>query len=399
VPQTHTINVLGELSPKQFLEQYWQKQPLLIRNAIPKFQTPISPDELAGLACEPEVESRIVLQHTKAKARIPWELRHGPFSETSFSKLPQTHWTLLVQECNKHVPELAMLLENFKFIPGWRVDDVMVSYAAPDGSVGPHVDQYDVFLLQGLGQRLWQINTQAEHGAWLPDTELRILQQFESQQQWLLEPGDMLYLPPGVAHYGIAQGECMTLSIGFRAPSHYDLLSAFAEDVFADISDPFAIPRYQDPQLSLQTHSGEITAQSLAVVSDILQSYSRDNNTIGRWFGRYITQSVQPAALQPAEPAYSVQSLQQALQQHPQVVRSELTRYAFISQTPQITYLYLDGNEYPLTGESQTLAALVCDQRVIDGQQLQQLMQHDAARKVLLELFNQGYLEFDANYY
>ncbi len=142
------MQLLGGLSAEEFLQQYWQKKPLLIRQAIPDYSTPLSPDELAGLACEQEVESRLILEKD---ADTPWQLEHGPFTETRFSQLPATHWTLLIQKVNQLLPQLAELLDQFNFIPNWRIDDVMVSYAPEAGSVGPHVDQYDVFLLQGLG--------------------------------------------------------------------------------------------------------------------------------------------------------------------------------------------------------------------------------------------------------
>jgi len=396
VTEPLTINVLGKYNYSEFLTEYWQKQPLLIKNAIPGFQCPITGDELAGLACEYDVESRLVLEHIIPNQASRWELRHGPFDESAFSQLPASHWTLLVQECNKHVPALAVLLERFRFIPDWRVDDVMVSYAAPNGSVGPHIDQYDVFLLQGAGQRQWQIDCrkQAETN-WLPDSELRILQEFNSEQQWLLEPGDMLYLPPGVAHYGVAQGECMTLSIGFRAPSHYDLLSAFAEDQFADISDPFLIPRYQDPDLTLQQHSGEITSQAMQNIIEILQSYTREPRDIKSWFGRYITQSSQHTDQQPPDPPYDAMSLQSALQQHAAVTRSEFARYAFITHNAKRASLFIDGKEYLLTQQLQELAPLICDRRCFDSQLLMSYLSIENGRALLLEWFNLGYLYFN----
>ena len=168
--------VLGELSPAQFLAEYWQKQPLLVRGAWPGFQDPLTPEELAGLACEEGVESRLVLEQGGEK---PWEVRHGPFVDDDFLKLPDSHWTLLVQDVEKHIADLAALLEPFRFIPDWRIDDLMISYAPPAGTVGPHVDDYDVFLLQGQGRRRWQISRRpVEPDNCLPDTELRILREF-----------------------------------------------------------------------------------------------------------------------------------------------------------------------------------------------------------------------------
>jgi 50S ribosomal protein L16 3-hydroxylase len=252
---------LGNLTADEFLRDYWQKQPLLIRNAFENFKSPLTPDELAGLACEEEVESRIILEKDGDK---PWQCRYGPFQEQEFEKLPATHWTLLVQECNKHHQDIALLLERFNFIPNWRIDDVMVSYAPQHGSVGPHIDQYDVFLLQGLGRRRWQINAQAVHeNDFIPDLDLRILKHFTPDEEWILQPGDMLYLPPGVAHYGVALEECITLSVGLRAPSYADLIGSFIEYQLSHLDSDLFAPRYSDPELKRQQHPGEISNEIL----------------------------------------------------------------------------------------------------------------------------------------
>ncbi|MGD8568394.1 MAG: cupin domain-containing protein [Gammaproteobacteria bacterium] len=397
-----TFPVLGRISAEQFLRDYWQKQPLLIRDAIPGYTTPVSPDELAGLACEAEIESRIVLEHKNSEQVLPWELRHGPFDEESFAGLPASHWTLLVQECNKYVPELALLLDQFNFIPGWRVDDVMVSYAVPGGSVGPHVDQYDVFLLQGLGQRRWQIDPQTTAGHqpgeipdFLPNAELRILRQFEAQQEWVLNPGDILYLPPGVAHHGVALDECMTMSVGFRAPSHYDLLTAFADDRFARVTDPFRIARYTDPDLSLQENSGQISDQALQRVVEIIQSYTREPQTIRRWFGQFITEPKHEFETLVPQTTYTPTRLQAALQSHDVVHRSESAKYAFIAQSPETTYLYVNSVEFTLSHDQQALAPLVCNRRQISSQRLLPFMNTDNTGDIVTRLFNEGYLFFD----
>ena len=229
------MQLLGGLSAEEFLQQYWQKKPLLIRQAIPGYSAPLSPDELAGLACEQEVESRLILEKD---ANAPWRLELGPFTESRFSQLPATHWTLLIQKANQLLPQLAELLDQFNFIPNWRVDDVMVSYAPTFGSVGPHLDQYDVFLLQGLGTRRWQISTQdCSQTPLLENTELRILREFTPEQDWLLEPGDMLYLPPRFPHHGVAIDPSITLSIGFRAPGRRDMIGALAHHLGDALGD------------------------------------------------------------------------------------------------------------------------------------------------------------------
>jgi 50S ribosomal protein L16 3-hydroxylase len=213
---------LGALSPEQFLTEYWQRKPLLVRNAFPGFTPPIDGDDLAGLACEPLAEARVV---SGSLAGAAWTLRHGPFEEQEFAGLGERDWTLLVQDVEKHYPPLAELLDAFAFLPSWRLDDIMISFAAPGGSVGPHVDQYDVFLLQADGHRRWQIATDFDPAP-AADLPLDMLANFRAQQEWLLGPGDMLYLPPGVAHHGVAEDACLTYSIGLRAPSAADLLLA-----------------------------------------------------------------------------------------------------------------------------------------------------------------------------
>lgn len=201
------LQLLGGLTAREFLRDYWQRNPLLIRQAIPDFETPLSPDELAGLALEEEVESRIIAPGEQG----PWQLRQGPFKEEDFSTLPEREWTLLVQAVDQFVPEVAELVEPFKFLPSWRIDDVMISYAAPGGGVGPHYDNYDVFLLQGYGRRRWKIGQRCTSESPLQDNpDIKILAEFEQTDEWVLEPGDMLYLPPQLAHDGIAEDECMT---------------------------------------------------------------------------------------------------------------------------------------------------------------------------------------------
>lgn len=390
--QLDNISVLGEISKQDFLSQYWQKKPLLIRNAIPNYQSPIMPDELAGLACHEEVESRIVLEKDRL---APWTVLHGPFYESDFKTLPETHWTLLVQECNTHIPEFAMLLDQFNFIPNWRVDDIMVSYAVKEGSVGPHIDQYDVFLLQAMGTRRWQINAAIDtHADFLEDTELRILKNFESEQEWILEPGDMLYLPPGVAHYGVALNECMTVSVGFRAPDYYSLLSAFIDAQYASVNDAFSLPRYEDPDLTLQDSCGEISQQSLQKIIDILQNSANKPEQIKNWFGRYITEpknSIDPVV--PDVP-YTDESLLDACNFQQEIVRLEDARFAYIHRDKDTIQLFVNGEEFLLERSQMLLAPIICDHRIIPVNDIEEAIKIPEVCKVLVALFNRGYLYF-----
>jgi len=240
-----------------FLAQYWQRKPLLIRNAIAGFETPLPADELAGLALEEDIESRIIEYRDNQ-----WRLDHGPFTGKDFHR--DTPWTLLVQAVDHVIPAVAELRKLVDFLPQWRVDDVMVSYAVDGGSVGPHYDNYDVFLLQGEGERRWRLGQYCDAGSpLLAHPELRILSEFNCTREYLLGPGDILYVPPGLAHWGVAQGECTTFSIGFRAPRVNDMVSRWA-DCLLEHLDPELF--YSDSHIEPVTRAGEIRPQDLARV-------------------------------------------------------------------------------------------------------------------------------------
>jgi 50S ribosomal protein L16 3-hydroxylase len=253
------------MTPARFLRDYWQKRPLLIRGAFPGFVAPLAPEDLAGLACEEMALSRLV-RHDRANDR--WSVRQGPFAEAEFPALPREDWTLLVQDVDKWDPDVAALLPFFDFLPRWRIDDVMVSFAAPGGSVGAHVDQYDVFLLQGLGRRRWQIDARpAPDTRFRDDVELRLLRHFEPSHDWILAPGDMLYLPPGVPHHGVALDACLTFSVGMRAPARGEMLVDFAEFLAEQLPDS---ARYADPDLAPVKDSGQIDEAAMRRVAEAL---------------------------------------------------------------------------------------------------------------------------------
>lgn len=344
---------LGDLTPEQFLRDYWQKRPLLIRQAIPDFESPITPDELAGLACETGVESRLILERD---GKTPWEVRHGPFPERVFAELPETHWTLLVQEVNRHVPEIADLMDRFNFVPAWRVDDLMISYAAPEGSVGPHLDSYDVFLLQAYGQRRWQISNDC--GDFVPDLALRILQQFTPEQTWVLAAGDMLYLPPNIAHHGVAVDECMTFSIGFLAPSHRELVGDYVQLVTDQQFDEQA--RYADPDLTLPEQVGEITPDALAKIREVIRQLPLTDTAIDQWFGRFITESRAGNSYERPEVPYTLETWWQDFADYGFLRRA--ARAAYITQA-QGALLFIEGQLFELTADLAFAAPLLTGQR------------------------------------
>jgi 50S ribosomal protein L16 3-hydroxylase len=217
------------LDVERFLYEYWQKKPVFLPRAIPSFDSPLDPDEVAGLACEPGIESRIVMENSDP----PWTLENGPFEPERFGRLPQTGWSLLVQDVDKHVPESNRVRAGFRFLPDWRFDDLMVSFAPPGGSVGPHVDAYDVFLVQGLGRRRWHVDPSPRSRRRIPGTPLDLLADFQAVHEWVAEPGDVLYLPPGAAHHGVALDHCITWSVGFRSPLAADVIAALADTATA----------------------------------------------------------------------------------------------------------------------------------------------------------------------
>lgn len=301
-PRAHRT-LLGGITPRQFLREYWQKKPLLIRNAVAGFSGVLSAEELAGLACEEDTQSRLISQ-PKGK----WRLEHGPFDEARFAKLSGKDWTLLVQGVNQHLPAAAELLQRFDFIPQARLDDLMVSYAPDGGGVGPHFDSYDVFLLQGQGKRLWRVSEQQDLTL-VQGAELKILKNFHTEQEWLLEPGDMLYLPPQIAHWGIAVGDCMTYSIGFRAPSTQELASHF----LTFIQDKLDLPgMYADPDLKLQRHPAKITGSMLKQVAKSIKKIKWDDADVAEFLGRYLTEP-KPDVVFDQPRAMSIAKFQQQL--------------------------------------------------------------------------------------
>lgn len=341
-----------------FLREHWQRQPLLLKNPWREWLNPLAPDELAGLACEDEVESRLVLH-----ARNAWKLERGPFPESRFGKLPKGHWTLLVQAVDQWVPEVAELLEPFRFLPDWRIDDVMVSYAADQGSVGPHFDQYDVFLIQGLGRRRWQVGDLCDaHTPLLPHPDLRLLAAFEPRQEWVLEPGDILYLPPGFAHWGVAEGDdCMTYSVGFRAPSRAELISHFCDHLLADLDDD---DRYRDGALVPAANPGEIDAQALARLRELALARLDDPTAFADWFGGYATARKYPEQQQPPARAISAAQLARKLDQGKQLVAAPGARLAF-RRDGDTVILFADGAALPCADTDAELATALCAGRVV----------------------------------
>jgi 50S ribosomal protein L16 3-hydroxylase len=268
------------LDPAAFMKRHWQREPLLLRGALPRFADPLSPREVLALAASPDASSRLV----RRRGSI-WSLEHGPFPASRFKQLPRRDWTVLIQDTNHFSRRADELLACFDFIPHARVDDVMASYAVPGGSVGPHVDSYDVFLLQGHGRRRWQISGQKDH-SFVPGLDLKILQRFVPESEWILDAGDMLYLPPGIAHHGVAESECLTWSIGFRAPTDAELVAGFL-DFLHERLEPSG--QYQDPGEAPARHAGEIPARMIEHAARAMRAIRWTPADLQEYAGRFLS--------------------------------------------------------------------------------------------------------------
>ncbi len=381
--------LLGGLSHEEFLHEYWQKKPLLVRGAFPSFESPISPEDLAGLALEEEAESRIIIERGGSK---PWELRHGPFEEEDFAALPETHWTLLVQEVDQWVPDIADLLEHFRFLPRWRIDDVMVSYAPDGGNVGAHIDNYDVFLLQAAGKREWRIASQPVHQEELVSgLDVRVLANFEADQTWILEPGDMLYLPPRIPHHGIAVGECMTFSIGFRAPSHAEVIATI---LGAALDEADIETLYADPDMEPAEHPALIGPDAVVRIRRILDSQLTDAKLL-RWFGELVTEPKRGEFVIPADEKWSVEALREAVVSGAALDRVDPNRFAFAPLDDGSALLFAHGEAIEVDRQIAQVAPLISGDDPLDAHTLADFLQDEAFAKLLARLVNDGHLIID----
>jgi len=372
------------MSPARFLRDYWQKRPLLIRGAFPGFVSPITPDDLAGLSCEEGTLGRLIQYD---RQRDHWQVQSGPFAESAFSGLGKHDWTLLVQDVDKWDADIRALLAHFTFLPRWRLDDIMVSFAAPGGSVGAHVDQYDVFLLQAHGERRWLIDAgQSPPLDFRIDTELKLLREFHPTHDWVLAPGDMLYLPPNVPHHGIAETPCLTFSFGMRAPSVAELMGDWVDSMIAEADENL---RYTDPDLTPPRDISEIDASAITRVLTALNTLRmNDPDRLGDWFGRFITtyrSSGTPAADPDLLPWDAVQEYLEhktaSLHRHP------MARMAW-RRAARGARLYVSGQEYPLPIKD---ARLIANAEQLDQQALSTLSPQ--GRCTVQALYQDGYYQ------
>ncbi len=350
----------------RFMQDHWQKKPLLARAAAPSAIHMMSAEELAGIACDTDLASRII---TGSVDTGNWTVQHGPFSEDDFTSLPDSDCTLLVQDLDKLLPCCRDLQSLFSFLPSWRHDDVMVSYAAPGGSVGPHVDEYDVFLIQVSGNRRWYVDTEHQSGTELiPGLELGILQNFDSSEEVLMQPGDLLYLPPGCAHYGIAETSCLTASIGFRAPSDNELLLGFSDDLALKRGTPH---RLADPDRQLTRTPGLIDALTLQrVARSIRKLADQPDQDIADWFARFITEF---RLIDSRFYQDEIAGFDELVASGTALVRNPSARLAYIPFEGGCR-LYVNGDVHETSAE---LAALVADNVRLEPDQIRHIIAID----------------------
>jgi 50S ribosomal protein L16 3-hydroxylase len=372
-----------KLDIEHFLAHDWQRNPRLIKAGLPGFEDPLSPDELAGLALEPHIESRRVWRDNDR-----WQAETGPFD--SYDHLGETDWTLLVQAVNQWHPAVQDIAEQFRFIPGWRFDDVMVSFSTPGGGVGPHIDQYGVFIIQGEGRRRWRVGKQqrlkefAAHGA------LRHCEDFEAEIDEVLEPGDILYIPPGCPHEGYAITPALNYSVGFRAPDARDLFSSFADHLLAHEASS---RRFDDAGMAATRAHGRIDHAVLDQVKGLMSELLDDPARLADWFGEMMSEAKHDLDLEPAEPLYSLEELVLRLDHGDHLYRLGGVRCFYHEGSEQL--FYLDGDRYQLATPDADAIALLCDQARICGPEVACLKDPQSLLELLLPLVNQGYWYFE----
>lgn len=365
--------LLGGLSPTQFMRRHWQKKPLLIRQAVTAGPPLLTRAELFALAARDEVESRLIVHDMQDASR--WSMRQGPLARRALPPIGRPGWTLLVQGVDLHVQSAHKLLSQFRFVPDARVDDLMVSWASDGGGVGPHLDSYDVFLLQLQGRRRWRIGPPRDTRL-QPDVPLRILQHFEPDEEWLLEPGDMLYLPPRWAHDGVAEGECMTASIGFRAASRDNIARDLLQRLLDHAESPPVSALYRDPKQEATDTPGRIPSALNQFAADAVVDWLRDPTELARALGE---------ALSEPKPQVWFESNDDALQIEAGVRLDRRTRMVYDDR-----HVFINGESFRAGGRDAKLMHGLADMRSLSAKQIARLSPD--ARELLGEWHQSGWL-------
>ena len=344
------LTLLGGLTPAQFMRRHWHKKPLLVRQAIPNFQPPVLRPEMFALAAEESVESRLVQQ-----IKGSWKLRHGPFARRSLPAMSQREWTLLVQGVDLHNDAVHQLMQQFRFVPEARLDDLMISYATDGGGVGPHFDSYDVFLLQAHGRRRWRIGRQKDLTL-KEGIPLKVLAEFEPEEEFVLEPGDMLYLPPRYAHDGIAEGECMTYSIGFRAPARAELAQELLVRLSEDAAEDEQVQMYRDAKQEAVAEPGAIPAELQAFAKEALERALSQPLAVERALGEYLTEPKPNVWFEASDGGAMLEAVR----------LDRRTRMMYDAQ-----HIFINGESYRAGGKDATLMRRLANQRYLSSKDIQ----------------------------
>jgi 50S ribosomal protein L16 3-hydroxylase len=368
---------LAGLTSSQFMRRHWQKQALLAPRALVEYANTVGRDELFDLARRDDVESRIV---TNVGRR--WQVEHGPFARRRLTRLPRSGWTLLVQGVDQIVPGAARLLREFAFIPYARIDDVMVSYAAPGGGVGPHFDSYDVFLLQGAGERRWQVSRQRD--LTLVDAPLKILKRFVAEREWIVGPGDLLYLPPKFAHDGVAIGECITYSIGFRAPSAPELGQHFL-DYLQDRLDLEGM--YEDPDLHSTRAPGRLPREMVERAASMLDALRWTRGDVERFMGAYLTEPKTNVVFARAAKGQTLARFAQ------RAARAGLRLALPTRMLTSGADVFINGESHRATRKHRQLFALLANSRRLPSP----VHADEATLRLLYDWYRAGYIEVGAD--
>ncbi|MEP7727882.1 cupin domain-containing protein [Marinomonas primoryensis] len=390
---TTPLTILGGMTAQTFLNEYWQKKPLLIRAGLVDFNVPLEADELAGMAMEEEVESRIVIENGKT----PWETQQGPFDESTFATLPEKEWTLLVQAVDHWVPEIQTLKEQFQFLPSWRLDDVMVSYATEGGSVGPHYDQYDVFLAQVAGKRRWQVLAPEEYqDTAISDISLHILDNFNAtpDMDWVLEAGDILYLPPNFAHNGRAiDDDCMTYSIGFRAPSLQDALTGVRDKLCETVN---VKDRFAAPETGKREHNAQIHSDDIAYLQAELTRLINQPDLLANWLGETMSESKYPEYLAPLNGKELNEAFESAIQGQTFIRPGDARICYYLSTNDTTMRVFCNGESLEISNELAPFVQAITDQIEFDFSGLDLNQNKDLEPLVRFLICQQGIIELVA---
>lgn len=354
------LDVLGGISAEQFFAEYWQKKPLLVRNAIPEIDGMLEPEDILGLAQEDGVTARLLTQNGPQHEQ--WKLKRSPLGQKDFSKLP-SYWTLLVQAVDHFSADIAALWEHFDFIPQWRRDDIMVSYAPKGGSVGRHFDQYDVFLVQGYGQRRWQLGQYCDDNTqFIPNQPLRLLPDMDVFFDEVLNPGDLLYVPPKLSHYGVAENDCLTYSFGFRMPNAAQLLDQLTDQLLQDQAIQTPISDISPRPLSA---AGEVAAQDIDWLKQQLLDKIQQGNYFEQALLGILSDSKYPDSL-PENETLSLAELRDVLAEGASVQREPAARLLYVQRENALQFWAL-GESIECASAQQPLLKLFADGKVLSA--------------------------------